>query len=311
MKSHWWRGLIVLLAVFSVNAVLPRWAAAQGNPEPLSFKFNSGQDAYRIFEGWQRKPDGSYEMWFGYINRNYVETLAVPVGPENKFDPAPVDRGQPAILDPRIHRKIFHVNVPKDWGKKELVWTLVVRGSTQKAVGWLQPEWEIDPIYQGRVNRSEESKKNTAPVLSGFEARATANVSTPLTLAASVKDDGLPKPRPPGQRRAAVGQETPPTLKPLPDQAEVPVNVPTVGNRGRQGGGGAQGPQGLAVTWSAWRGPAAVTFAPATVQVKDGKAETTATFTKPGTYLLHVVANDGELNDLKEITVTVNGTSQQ
>ena len=34
--------------------------------------------------------------------------------------------------------------VPRDWGKKEVVWTLTLRGKTERAVGWLQPEWEIE-----------------------------------------------------------------------------------------------------------------------------------------------------------------------
>jgi hypothetical protein len=37
---------------------------------------------------------------------------------------------------------------------------------------------------------------------------------------------------------------------------------------------------------------------------------TTATFSRPGTYVLRAVANDGELTDQKDVTVTVNGPSQ-
>ena len=65
----------------AVSLVLPLAAAGQGNPEPLGFKFNNGQSVQPIFEGWARNPDGTFSMYFGYINRNYVETPAVPVGP--------------------------------------------------------------------------------------------------------------------------------------------------------------------------------------------------------------------------------------
>ena len=86
----------------------------------------------------------------------------------------------------------------------------------------------------------------------------------------------------------------------------MPFNVPAVG-RGR--GDAAQGLQGLRVNWLLWRGPAAVNFDSATVQVKDGKVVATAKFTKPGTYIMRARANDGELTDQKEFTVTVSGPS--
>jgi hypothetical protein len=282
---------------------LPRAVNAQGNPDPFGFKFNSGQGLQPIFEGWAKNADGSYAMYFGYLNRNYVETFVLPTGGENKFEPGPADRGQPTFFGTRIHRKEFSVTVPKDWGKKELVWTVTVRGVAEKAIAWLQPEWEIDPIYGGKT-RNEESLKNKPPSIT-LSVPASATMPT-LTMNATVQDDGLPKPRS-GPRKAAVGQETPPTLKPLPDQAEVPVNVPSVGGgRGR----GAAFPQGLRVNWVLWRGPAAVEFDPALSTVKDGKTSTSATFTKPGTYIFKVRANDGELVDEKEFTVNVTGATQ-
>src|SRR5262249_39306502 len=94
-----------------------------------------------------------------------------------------------------------------------------------------------------------------------------------------------------------------PTLKPRPDQPEAPVNVTAAGRGRGHAGRGGQGQQGLRVNWLLWRGPAAVTFDPAAVQVKDGKAVTTAKFTKPGTYIMRARANDGELTDQKEFTV--------
>ena len=283
----------------------PYRASAQGNPDPFGFKFNSGQGLQPIFEGWAYNADGSVSMYFGYLNRNYVENLVVPVGPDNNFEPGAADRGQPTVFNTRIHRKEFNVKIPRDWGNKELTWSVTVRGITEKAVGWLQPEWQIDPIYAGKT-RNAESLKNTPPSLA-VDMPSAVTLPDKLTLAATVQDDGLPTPRK-GPPRRAVGQETPPTLKPLPDQPEIPVNVPTVAGRGRQGG--AAGPQGLILNWIVWRGPAAVTFDPATVPVKDAKAVATATFTKPGTYVLRARANDGELTDEKEFTVVVNGPTR-
>jgi hypothetical protein len=243
-------------------------------------------------------------MYFGYLNRNYVEAMEVAVGAENRIEPGVADRSQPTFFNPRIHRMAFSVQVPKDWGKKELVWTLTVHGKTEKAVAWLQPEWEIDPVYFGKA-RSEESLKNKAPKMT-LDVPAAVPLSAPVKLTAAVDDDGLLTPRK-GPRKIAVGQETPPTLKPLPDQSEVPVNVPSAAGPGRA----PQGPQGLMVNWMVWRGPAQVQFDPVTIPVKEGKALTTAKFTVPGTYMLRAIANDGELNDQKDVTVTVSGSTQQ
>jgi hypothetical protein len=289
----------LLLVLFA-----PSMAAAQGNPEPHSFKFNTGQGLQPVFEGWSKNPDGSFQMHFGYFNRNYTETLVVPVGADNKLEPGAPDRGQPTVFGTRIHRKEFSVSVPKDWAgtKRELVWSVTVRGVTEKAIAWLQPEWEIDPIYGGRT-LTEAMKKNKAPALT-LEAPATVTFPNAFALTATVTDDGLPVPRKQPQR-AAAGQETPPTLKPLPDQPEIPVNVPTV-QAGRAGGGGGRGQQqGPVVNWMLWRGPAAVTFDATTTPVKDGRAVVNVALTKPGTYQFRARASDGELTDEKDVTVTV------
>jgi hypothetical protein len=54
-----------------------------------------------------------------------------------------------------------------------------------------------------------------------------------------------------------------------------------------------------------WRGPATATFDPATAPVKDGKAQTVVSFTKPGEYVLRAVASDRALTAAKDVTVTV------
>ena len=92
-----------------------------------------------------------------------------------------------------------------------------------------------------------------------------------------------------------------------PGQIEIPVNVPTLGEGGRGGRGrGGEPQQGVIVTWTVWRGPANVTFAPALQRVvKSGDAVVTATFEKPGTYVLRAKANDTHRFVEKDVTVTV------
>src|SRR5262245_257847 len=119
---------LVWAAVLMVGAV-PGTVSAQGNPDPTSFKFNNGQDVVPVFEGWAKNADGSYAMWFGYFNRNYAESLVIPVGAENKIEPGAADRGQPTYFYTRTQRMGLGVTVPDDVGKKEKRWALNDRGN--------------------------------------------------------------------------------------------------------------------------------------------------------------------------------------
>src|SRR5580698_2521165 len=110
-------------------------------------QYSRGQDVAPAFEGWERNPDGTFSMVFGYLNRNYEEEVDIPVGPDNIVDTGtgtPGDRGQPTHFYPRRQRFLFRVVVPADWDKKQkVVWTLTSNGKTDQAKGWLQPEWEL------------------------------------------------------------------------------------------------------------------------------------------------------------------------
>ncbi len=271
-----------------------------------NFKFNSGQSIQPIFEGWSRSPDGGFNMHFGYLNRNYVEQPHVPVGVNNSVTPQGPDRGQPTFFYPRTSRNLFTVSVPKGWDlKREVVWTITVNGKTEKAFGWLQPEWEIDPVggASGGGNTSPERLKNKRPTIS-LEPVAPVKLPATATLIAAVADDGLPVQRP--RRKPAVGQETPPTLQ---GGTQAPVNVPQVAGVATPPGAtppaGQEPPQGLRVSWIVWRGPMAATFEPATTQAKDGKTTTTVTFRKPGEYVLKGTVTDTLLIASQQITVVV------
>lgn len=260
-----------------------------------NFRFNSGQSVQPIFEGWSRLPDGSINLHFGYLNRNYAERPQVSVGANNRIEPGGPDRGQPTFFNPRTYRNLFTVNVPKGWDPKhEVIWSLTVNGKTERAVGWLQPEWQIDPAggSSGADTTTRERQENKPPTIA---IKAVAPVALPAkaSLVATVRDDGLPKPRP--VRKPPVGQETPPTLQ---GGTDGPVNVPAASVAlanppGAGGGARAAAMEGLRVTWIVWRGPASATFEPAVAQPKDGNAVTAATFTKPGAYVLRGTVTDG------------------
>jgi mono/diheme cytochrome c family protein len=123
-------------------------SASAQPPGDLRIRYNSGQPVVPVFEGWERLEDGTFDMVFGYLNRNYLEEVVVPVGPANTIEPEGPDLGQPAYFYPRVHHFVFRVNVPKDWGTKEIVWTITANGKTEKAFGSLAPRWEIDPLVE-------------------------------------------------------------------------------------------------------------------------------------------------------------------
>ena len=122
-------------------------------------QFSSGQNVVPVFEGWIRNTDGTFTFVFGYFNRNWKEEPAIPAGPDNRLDPGPPDRGQPTYFLPRRHPWVFRVQVPKDWGQRELVWTITTHGSTEKAYAQLLPEEEIRErliMSRGNLNPGED-----------------------------------------------------------------------------------------------------------------------------------------------------------
>lgn len=285
----------------------PQPLDAQLDQLPYMLKYNKGQNVQPVFQGWSRNEDGTFDMHLGYLNRNYIEELHIPIGPDNNIEPAGPDQGQPTYFYTRAHRQIFSVTVPADFGDKRLVWSLTIRGKTEVAEGWLQPEWEITDEGAGVRDRGEEWNRNVPPTISITSASSVA-AGAPVNLKASVTDDGLPTPR--GrrqlQRNRAIGQEVPPILVPPEGTPEPPKNIPelNVNARGRQTR--TSPPEGLSTSYIVWRGPGAVTFEPEFSMVENGGAETTATFRTPGTYVLRARAFDGQKSTDEQVTITVN-----
>ena len=296
MPAHLRSLVPVVGLVFILGA--PQEARAQA--DPANFLFSSGQTVGPIFEGWFRNPDGSYEMRFGYINRNYVEEVHIPIGPNNRFTPAAPDRGQPTFFYPRVNRRLFSVTVPGDWGDKELVWHLTVRDQTHRAVGWLQPEWEIADRSGGGPTAGEGEVVNQPPTLV-VDAPRTLTLPNTLSLAVTVSDDGLPEPRERGSR----GRNILPTFERDPHAPTVPVNVPQLQASNRRRPSRVEVGR-VTTTFTVWRGPVSVVVE-SDGEPQDGNAPMTATFTQPGEYLLRVRASDGRLTTVQDITVTVNG----
>ena len=279
---------VVCIAAAGLTAL-----AAAGSQTIL---YSRGQNVAPAFEGWEQNPDGTFSLWFGYMNRNMDEKLHIPVGPDNWLEPGDVDGGQPTWFQPRRNRYVFRVVVPADFGDREVVWNVTAHGKTDSAYGSLRVDYVVDKLMKmmdiGGVGVAESELANVAPVV-GVEGAGerTVRVGEPLALQAFASDDGIP-PRMPSMRWPPVKHNA----------------------------------WGLRVSWYVYRGDGdQVTFEPEQVKVypdyrgnspwtpgwmpplppADGLFPVTATFHEPGTYVLRVMAHDGGAISNEQVTVTV------
>ena len=285
VSFHWATAGCVVAGLLGVCVTTS--VSAQVNPRDIPIvtqpqqRFDAGQDIQPIFEGWTQNDDGSFDMLFGYLNRNYREQPSVPIGPNNYFSPGDPDRGQPTFFYPRTHRYQFSVRVPADMGtsfEDGLVWTVTLYGSEQKATAWLQPEWEIDENTitsnggTGFGRAKAEVSANAPPTVAVEAAESTVGVGQPLTLTAMLEDDELPTELPPrpAERRFRI-----PALIPPDGAPATPDNIQWY-RRPRP-------PRnGLSVLWVVYRGPAAATIDPPDYQRAVSEKESESGGTQAG-----------------------------
>jgi len=236
VKRSAFAALVGALVVLTVGLL------AQSGLDPSGSRRRAkGAPVAPVFEGWEPNRDGTFNLYFGYQNRNWDEEVDIPVGPDNSFSPGPADRGQPTHFLVNRQKLVFAVVVPKDFGDQPRVWALVTHGSTQTGPGKLSPILQID---------TTKDEKNVAPAL---------NVGAPQTIV-------------------------------WPNRAMLGATVTS-------GQARAGRPSRLTIRWTKYRGPGTVTFADAAPPVKDGRADTTATFSEPGIYMLHALADEGSRGD--------------
>jgi hypothetical protein len=288
--------------------------------------YSRGQNASPAFEGWELNPDGSFNFLFGYMNRNWEEELNVPIGPDNNIEPGGPDQGQPTRFLPRRNRFVFRVRVPKDWGDKELIWTLTTKGKTERAYATLRQDYFIDDVAMasetgalGAGTSSPEVRANKRPTIRiDGEKTRSIRAGEPLTLIAWVSDDGVPKPRVLSAAAAARAQAAQANQSPTAPRSPIliPPSRVTVGKR-----------TGLHMAWFVYRGEGKVSFTPPQIKVweetrtganspwaplwipppvpPDGNYSAQVTFDTPGTYVLRARADDGALLADDEVTVVV------
>ena len=256
-----------------------------------AIRHDTGQDVAPVFEGWEQNPDGSYNFVFGYLNRNYEEKVDLPIGQNNFFDQGSQDRGQPTHFYTRRQHFIFRVVVPKDWDKtRKLVWTMTSRGHVNQAKAWLQPEWELNPGVISENNGGGVLDPANKPPSIAAPALAAITLPDALTLTASANDDGVPKPR--RRRPAADPAAAAAALAAAAANPDAPIRRT----------------EGLRIRWIQYRGPGTVTFDPDNSPGEYGKPlehTTKVSFSAPGTYVVRVIASDGQIEATHDTTVTV------
>ena len=168
----------------------------------------------RRSRGGRGNEDGSFNFLFGYMNRNWLEEIDVPVGEDNMFSPGPADRGQPTHFQPRRNRFVFKVRVPADWGEKELVRTLTSQGVTERAYASLRPDYIVDNTVimseTGALGAGSSNARDAFEPAPRDHARGRAHPGGDRGPAghgerSSIEDDGLLQRVPSGARREPPG----------------------------------------------------------------------------------------------------------
>jgi hypothetical protein len=306
VKGVWLFGFVALASLITYQ---------QANAQ---LAYQTGQNVSPAFEGWEANEDGSFNMVFGYMNRNWLEQVDVPVGIENNISPGPADQGQPTHLLPRRNRYVFKVRVPADFGEKELVWTLTTKGKTEAAYGTLQLDYRLDYMViasetgaLGFGISTEASRANRPPTITLVgDTHRTTTVGQTVTLVAHITDDGLPQVRP---RRPPRESDEPPKLTRAQLSPPVRFTVQKV--------------NGMHLSWFVFRGENDVMFDPPQIKTwedtrvganspwsplfsmpeapESGEWTVQVTFDEPGTYVLRGRADDGGLYHDTDVTITV------
>jgi len=119
----------VALALLA-NIVIVVSADAQQAARPLRPPSPAGIPVIPFMEGWYANEDGSVTVSFGYHNRN-TEDVIVPLGENNRIEPAQLDGMQPDIYFSGRHPGVFAVTMPASM-KDGSVWWHIKTGSLEE-----------------------------------------------------------------------------------------------------------------------------------------------------------------------------------
>ena len=172
---------------------------------PLATRSTTTEAVAPMFNGWILNEDRSVTMIFGFANRNRTATVDIPLGSNNKLEPAQFQGAQPTHF-PVYNRRgfvgiqergAFAVVVPADMADTEVVWTLTSGGQT-----WSVPGRATSAAYEmsaaemasgslkPAIRFSMDGPESIDPV--GIHAEPKmAKVGEPITLSAFMQDRGV------------------------------------------------------------------------------------------------------------------------
>jgi hypothetical protein len=184
---------------------------AAGQEAELQFKQlkplkPSGDIVAPFFDGWYPNPDGTYTLSFGFMNRNTREIVDIPIGENNRIEPAQFDGMQPTHFPPvnyggfdaRRERGAFAVTIPAEMADQDVVWTITHAGETYSVPGRVtSPAYEMshNPMTAGS-QAPRMAFEQSGPFSVGrqgpfYPETLTTTVGTPLTLSVWAEDNGV------------------------------------------------------------------------------------------------------------------------
>jgi len=183
---------LVLIASFIASVQV--WS--QQPQRPLRPSAAQGIPVIPYMEGWYSNDDGTVTVSFGYHNRN-KEVVRVPLGPDNRIEPAELGGMQPEEYFPGRHHGVFAVTIPTDRDDETVWWHINSAGQQLKVPGERgSTAYELDrnPRPQGSVQPLlwfEGENPGTGPegVVSGNVLHA--KVGEPITIEVFTDDPSI------------------------------------------------------------------------------------------------------------------------
>ncbi|HEY1303967.1 MAG TPA: hypothetical protein VGF24_10490 [Vicinamibacterales bacterium] len=313
LRNATWSLAVVAAVVAGAMATL-RGAQLPRAPlvlEPLGSK---GEAIYPALEGWGPDKNGDTLILLGYYNRNKTQELVVPIGPDNRIEPAGPDYGQPTFFYPGRQHGVFAIKVPKDFGTQKLTWTLTANSQTTAITFWLNPPYWVN-FFKHPANGNEppvikflpDGPTMTGPP-NGIAQTLSGEVGRPVQLTLWASD--VPTKVTEGEEALAVRNRASAAARGNQDAVAI-INGQVIGGPSTSLGAGATPPPGglprdagpanppdITVNWRKHRGDG-VTFAQSRIPLVTKKnptlfleATTTATFAAPGEYVIRAQVND-------------------
>ncbi len=255
----WLVGCLVLLAGSSSLAAQVNRTPNPLNENPLRPR---GQNVIPVYDGWFENPDGSYTLCFGYFNLNTEESLDIALGPENRIEPSQYDGLQPTHFDP-VPNPTLTTKYRHHW----CVFSVTVPDDFGRGGDVV---WTL-------TSQGNELAATGSLVQPYVLDEPTSTGRSAVAPVLSLEENG---PELQGRRGLFAGPRTVRANEPLALTAWIEHAEP-----------------GTWLGWTKHQGPGEVTFAEPELRldVAEGSATTTATFSQPGSYVVRVQAiNDTE-----------------